>query len=80
MRGAKGQNVNFAELLLQSADKCAKIYDNTQIKIGRIIICIMDVKQGIRQLDKNTKAKLLTGKASWESAECRQIGLDSVIL
>ncbi|MGN0814267.1 MAG: glycoside hydrolase family 3 C-terminal domain-containing protein [Candidatus Coproplasma sp.] len=40
----------------------------------------MDVKQGIRQLDKNTKATLLTGKGFWKSAECVEIGLDSAIL
>lgn len=40
----------------------------------------MDFKESIGQLDINTKAKLLTGKSFWRTAECGQIGLDSVLL
>ncbi|MGN0818443.1 MAG: glycoside hydrolase family 3 C-terminal domain-containing protein [Candidatus Coproplasma sp.] len=40
----------------------------------------MNVRQGIRQLDIGTKAKLLTGKSFWCSAECKEIGLDSFML
>lgn len=37
----------------------------------------MDIKKGIRQLDIETKAKLLTGGDFWRSAECDGIGLGS---
>lgn len=40
----------------------------------------MEVKQGIKQLDIETKAKLLTGSGFWTTAECSEIGLDSVKL
>ncbi|MDE6850833.1 MAG: glycosyl hydrolase, partial [Clostridia bacterium] len=40
----------------------------------------MDVKDAIRQLDIEEKAKLLTGDGFWRTRACPEIGLSSVKL
>lgn len=68
--------MKFTALLLQLIAKSDKML----YYISGINNLFMDVKQGIKQLDIETKAKLLTGKGFWETADCESIGLDSVVL
>ena len=43
-------------------------------------INVMDVKDAIRQLDIEKKARLLTGEGFWSTRECTEIGLSAVKL
>ena len=47
---------------------------------GTVGILRMRLKDGIRQLDIEKKAELLTGASYWETKECPEIGLSSIKL
>lgn len=47
---------------------------------GSVRIYVMEVKDAIRQLDIEKKARLLTGEGFWSTRECAEIGLSAVKL